>query len=129
MGNARLASSSRRILPSLVDGEGVDDVIEGTSQVVESVAEQDRPAPDIGLDPVAKAEHVHSAVTLALSRYNERIAIAPSVGLTVERVKVLIRPSDLGAAARRQRLLDMQWRMGSHDLNGGTMPNKKQTET
>jgi hypothetical protein len=100
---------------SLVDGESVDNVVEGAPEVEEAITEQDRPAPDIGWDFVAKTEQVNQAISLALSRDGERVTITPPVGLSVERLKVLVRPSDLGAAARRQRLLDMQWRMGGHN--------------
>ena len=54
------------------------------------------------LRPVLPHRHpVLAAVGIALTCYGHRVRLAPPVGLAVERVKVVVCPSDLGAAARR----------------------------
>ena len=88
-------------MPGLPHGKGVDDMVQGASQVVEGVAEQQRPSQRIGLDFESKAELVHAAIGIALSDDTKWITIAPPVGLAVERAQVLVCPSELSVMAER----------------------------
>lgn len=86
-------------------------MVKGTPQVVKGVPEDCGPAPDVSLDFHAHAEQVLASVGVAFTSGGQWISVSPAVGLTVERVDVVVGPGELGFPTRHPLLDSHDWRL------------------
>jgi hypothetical protein len=93
-GKLQFVPSRRRILTGFVNGNGVNEMIEGTSEIMGSIANYQRPVVEPSISDDLKNEAVFGQIGIDLCGQTVRTRFQPGANLSLDGFGMVLRPSD-----------------------------------